>query len=352
MTRQPKDSPRRGVAAWRGVALLCVSLLGGTALVSTQSAQAGEGQAEWPPRVHAPAAGTVEVLPVQGNVYMLVGAGANITVQIGDDGVLVVDTGGASMSEAVLAAIRRLSTRPLRYIINTVEFEDHVGGNAAIADVGETIPFRAPDYAAGPQGALDVGKASVIAYLTVFHRLAGAAGAAPRIPETGWPDNTFSIPQKRLYFNGEPVVILHRPGNTDGTSIVLFRKSDVVSAGDLLDLTGYPRIDLEAGGGIERMVEALNGLIDVTVPAGNASGGTLVVPGHGRLADHAEVVYYRDMMAIVRDRVQDMIRRGLTLEQVKAARPTREYDARYGRETGPWTTERFVEAVYRSLSQS
>ncbi|MBI2185999.1 MAG: MBL fold metallo-hydrolase [Acidobacteria bacterium] len=350
MTSRTTVLRRRSGASWRVPALLSASLLAGAAVVSTQGVV--PGQPGWPPRLAAPAPGEIEVLPVQGNVYMLVGAGANITVQAGDEGVLVVDTGVAQMSEAVLAAIRRLSTRPLRYIINTVEYDDHVGGNAAIADAGETIPFRAPDYAAGPQGALDVSKASVIAFLTVFHRLAGASGTPPRIPEEGWPDNTYSIPQKRLYFNGEPIVILHRPANNDGNSVVLFRKSDVVSAGDLLDLTGYPRIDLEAGGGIDRIVESLNGLIDVTVPAANAAGGTLVVPGHGRLADHAEVVYYRDMMTIIRDRVQDMIRRGLTLEQVKAARPTREYDARYGRDTGPWTTERFVEAVYRSLIRS
>ena len=144
---------------------------------------------------------------------------------------------------------------------------------------------------------------------------------------------------------------MHQPANTDGNSIILFRKSDVVSAGDLLDLTAYPIIDLEAGGSIQAMVEALNRLIDITVPSANAAGGTLVVPGHGRISDHAEVVYYRDMITIIRDRIRDMIRKGMTLEQVKAARPTRDYDARYGKATGGWTTDMFVEAAYRSLSR-
>jgi cyclase len=239
----------------------------------------------------------------------------------------------------------------LRYIINTTERPDHTGGNAAIADVGETIPFREPNYTAGPQGALDVGRASIISYYTVLHRMGAPSGKAAPAPEAGWPDNTYSIQQKRLYFNDEPVVIMHQTANSDGNSMVLFRKSDVVSVGPMLDLTGYPFIDLEAGGSIAAMVEALNRLIDVAVPEANAAGGTKVIPSYGRIADHAEVVYYRDMMTIVRDRIQDMIKRGMTLDQVKAARPTRDWDARYGKETGAWTTTMFVEAAYRSLGK-
>ena len=330
------------------VAAACLALVTGGEVVSTQGT-AGAGQAAWPPRLDAPAPGEVRVLPVQGNVYLIVGAGANITMQAGSEGIVLVDTGLASMSAKVLAAMKTISTPPLRYIVNATEFEDHVGGNAAIADTGEIIPFREPNYTAGPQGALDTTKASVISYYTMFHRLAGPTGRTPKIPELGWPDNTYSIDQKRLHFNGEAVVILHRASNTDGNSIVFFRKSDVVSAGDLLDLTGYPVIDLEAGGSMQAVVESLNSLIDIAVPAANAAGGTLIVAGHGRIADHAEVVYYRDMMAIVRDRVQDMIKKGMTLAQVKAARPTRDYDRRYGRTTGPWTTDMFVEAVYQSV---
>jgi glyoxylase-like metal-dependent hydrolase (beta-lactamase superfamily II) len=292
----------------------------------------------------------LEIVPVQGNVYMLVGAGANITVQAGDQGVLLVDTGLATMSAKVIAAVKTISKRPLRYIVNTTHLADHTGGNAAVAATGEIIPFREPNYTAGPQGALDIHKASVISYYTVFHRMAGTTGQAPT-PEAGWPDNTYSIAQKRLYFNHEPVVITHLTANTDGNSVVLFRRSDVVSAGDLLDLTQYPRIDVEAGGSLQAVVDSLNRLIDITVPEANAGGGTLVVPAYGRIADHAEVVYYRDLTAIIRDRIQDMIKRKMTLAQVKAAAPTREYDARYGRTTGPWTTDMFVEAAYRSLSR-
>ena len=170
-------------------------------------------------------------------------------------------------------------------------------------------------------------------------------------PRTDGPTTRTPFAQKRLYFNDEPVIITHIPSNTDSNSVVLFRKSDVVSAGGLLDLTTYPVIDVAAGGSIQAIVDALNRLIDITVPASHAGGGTLVVPGHGRIADHAEVVYYRDMTTIVRDRVEDMVKKGMTLAQVKAARPSREYDARYGKQTGPWTTDMFVEAVYQSLKK-
>ena len=330
-------------------AAACLCVLGAER-VSTQANQNRAAQPVWPPKLTAPAPGEIEILPVQGNVYMLVGAGGNITVQAGQQGVLIVDTGIASMSDKVIAAIAKISPRPLRFIVNTTEREEHTGGNEKIAATGEIIPYREPNYAAGPQGALDTHRASVISFLTVFHRMAAATGQTPARPEGAWPDDTYSTPQKRLYFNDEPVVITHMTGNTDGNSVVLFRKSDVLSTGDLFDLTGYPIIDLKAGGSIQAEADALNRLIDITVPAANAAGGTLVVPGHGRISDHADVVYYRDMVSIIRDRIQDMIKRGMTLDQVKAARPTRDYDARYGKQTGTWTTDMFVEAAYRSLS--
>jgi cyclase len=335
--------------ALRTVAVASVALLASAEHVATQRAQrAGDA---WPPPLSAPARGEVQVLPVQGSVHMLVGAGANITVQSGAQGILLVDTGIAAMSDKVLAAVKTISRGPLRYIVNTTHADDHTGGNAAIAATGEIIPFREANYTAGPQGALDTHKASVISYLTVFHRMAGAGATAPPTPEAAWPDNTYSTPQKRLSFNDEPVVIIHQAANTDGNSIVLFRKSDVVSAGDLLDLSGYPRIDVESGGSIQAIVEGLNRLIEITVPSANAAGGTLVVPGHGRISDHAEVAYYRDMTTIIRDRLQDMVGKKMTIAQVKAARPTRDWDARYGTDAGPWTTEMFVDAAYRSLSK-
>lgn len=336
-----RKSSRRLILAWVAAAV-CVGMLVSTERVSTQ------GRPAWPPVLRSAPAGEVDTLHVQGNVYMLSGAGANITVQAGEQGVLVVDTGAAAMTDKVIAAIKAISKRPLRYVINTTHTPEHTGGNEKVAKTGEIIPFREVNYTAGPQGALDTKKASVISYLTVFHRL---SAVTPATHEDGWPDNTFSTSQKRLSFNNEPVVIIHTPSTTDGDSLVLFRKSDVVSAGPLLDLSGYPRIDVKAGGSIKAVVDGLNFLIDTTVPVANAAGGTLVIPAHGRVADHAEVAYYRDMNSIVRDRVQDMIDRKMTLAQVKAARPTRDWDARYGKTTGAWTTDMYVEAVFNSLAK-
>ena len=307
-------------------------------------------KAPWPPVLPGPAAGEVEVVPVQGHVYMLAGAGANITLFAGPDAMLLVDTGSEGMSDKVWAAVQSVTKKPMRYIINTSEYGDHTGGNAALAPKGKIIPLRERNYTAGPMGTLEYDRASVIAFLTVLHRMSGVGAGASARPQNSWPDNTFSTPLKRFQLSGEPIVVLHQPANTDGNSLVHFRKSDVVSAGDLVDLTGYPRIDVASGGGMQVFIEGLNRLIDIAVPADNASGGTAIIPGHGRVADLADVASYRDMMTVIRDRINDMIKRKMTLEQVRAARPTRDYDPRFGRASGEWTTDMFVAAAYRSLS--
>ena len=302
----------------------------------------------WNPPVPTGNDGQVHVLPVRGKVYMLVGAGGNITVQAGEDGVLMVDAGTASMTDKVLTVVRTISNRPLRYLINTDERDIFTGGNDKIAAAGSTIRFR---VATDPRvsDALGKDRASVISYLTVFERMSAPTGKVAPRPEEAWPDNTYSTPQKKLSFNDEAILVMHQPSGTDGNSIVHFRTDDVVSVGDLLDLTSYPFIDINAGGGINAVVDGLNRLIDITVPNRKSEAGTLVIPGRGRLADQPDVAYYREMTAIVRDRIQDMVKRGMTLAQVKAARPTRDWDPRYGKDTGPWTTDMFVEAAYRSL---
>jgi len=341
----------RPIAASMSFLLASLGFLASADYVYAQRSRSNAPETEWAPVLSGPAAGEIQVLPVQGNVYVLIGAGGNITVQVGDDGILLVDAGLASMSDEVLAVIETISSQPIRYIINTTEAEDHTGGNEAIAARGERIPWREATYASGPQAAIGSDKASVISYLTVFHRMAAPSGQTPPRPEGAWPDNTYSTPWKRLYFNDEPVIITHQPANTDGNSIVLFRKSDVVSAGDLLDLTSFPIIDVEAGGSVQQVLEALNYLISLAVPSLSSGGGTLVVPGHGRIADYAEVVYYRDMISVIHDRIQDMIRKEMTLEQTIAAGPTRGYDSLYGQDTGAWTTEMFVEAAYESFTR-
>jgi cyclase len=328
-------------------AMLCVDR------VSTQTG-AGANQPRpwaWKVPLHSVATGEVEVLPVRGKVYMIVGAGGNVTVHAGDDAVLLVDAGLESMSEKVLAAVRTISKRPIRYIVNTSEHLEHTGGNEPLAAAGSSIPFRVSSDPRVSDARLGKDRANVVSYLTVFHHMSAPTGQQASRPEGAWPDNTYSTPQKKIYLNDEPILVMHFPSNTDGNSIVHFRTSDVVSVGDLVDLTSYPVIDLKAGGSVQSIIESLNRLIDITVPNTKSEAGTLVIPGHGRLADQPDVVYYQQMVVTIRDRIQDLITKGMTLEQVKAARPTLDYDPRYGRTTGPWTTDMFIEAVYQCLKR-
>ncbi len=285
----------------------------------------------------------IKVLPVQGNVYMLVGAGGNITLQASEQGVLLVDTQFAQLSDKVLAAIRKISNRPIRYIINTHYHADHTGGNEKIADVGKTLNV-------GPGANLQRPTATIIAHINVLNRMSAPAGQQAPTPSGAWPTDTYLTAQKELYFNDEAIEIIHVPAaHTDGDSIVFFRKSDVVSAGDVFVTTGYPYFDVQAGGTINGVIDALNRIIHIAIPKHEQEGGTYIIPGHGRLCDEHDIVEYRDMVTIIRDRVQAMVKKGMTLEQVKAARPTKEYDRRYGSTTGPRTTDTFVEAVYNTL---
>jgi cyclase len=293
-------------------------------------------------------AGEVHLLPVQGNIYMLVGAGGNITVQAGEDGILLVDAGLATMSDKVLEAIRPLSKRPLVYVINTDDRGDHTGGNENIGKAGRPVPTDSQRYAVADRVAAS--HAYIVAFQTILDRMSAPTGQVSPTPEGGWPNDTYSVPQKNLYFNGEAVQIFHQPATTDGNSIVFFRRSDVISTGDIFDPTEYPIIDLKSGGSYQGVLEGLNRMKQMAVPADHQEGGTMIIPGHGRLSDSEDLDVYQQMVTIVRDRLQDMIKRGMTLEQVKAARPTRDYDPIYGSTTGNWTTDMFIEAAYKSLS--
>lgn len=289
----------------------------------------------------------VHVLPVQGNVYMLVGAGGNMAMQVGSEGILLVDTMYAGLSDKVLAAIRSVSDKPIRYIINTHVHADHTGGNEKLAKAGSTI---AGGNVVGDIGASAGEGATVIAAQQVLERMSRKDGDTPAAPPDAWPTDTYITDEKDLFFNGEAIQIFHQPNaHTDGDSIVFFRRSDVVVTGDIFVTTSYPVIDLARGGSYQGILDGLNHIIDITVPAGKQEGGTYVIPGHGRLCDEADVVEYRDMMTILRDRFLDMIKRGMTPEQFKAQRPTRDYDPLYGTDKGFWTTDKFIEAAYKSL---
>ncbi len=294
-------------------------------------------------RVAAEENAAIEVLPVRGNIYMLSIAGRNITLSVGPEGVLLVDAGLAAWVPQIMAAIQKLSNKPIRCVIDTSADDDHAGGNAAFAKLGRPVGAGGAGSALFADIAGAEPRADVYAHINVLNRLGTA-------PADGWPTSTYFNDSKELFFNDEAVQIIHQPAaHTDGDSLVFFRRSDVVSTGDLFDTTGYPRIDVERGGTIQGFIDGLNRILDITIPAQQQEGGTMVIPGHGRLCDEADVVEYRDMVTILRDRIEDMKRKGMTLEQVKAARPTRDYDGRYGATSGAWTTDQFVEAVYRSL---
>jgi len=304
-----------------------------------------------------PAGGALEVVRLQPNFYMIAGAGSNIGVQIGPEGVVLVDAGTAQLADAVVAAVKRLTDQPIRYIINTSADADHVAGNEKIARAGRSLFGAAAGggAVAGGTAANNDGAASIVAAEPVLNRMSAPTGRVSPFATALWPTETYNQRRKYMYLNGEGIEVLHQPAaHTDGDSVVFFRRSDVVAAGDILDTTRFPVIDLARGGSIQGEIDALNRLIDLAIPSiplVSQEGGTYVVPGHGYLCDQLDVVEYRDMVVIIRDRIQAMIEKGMTLDQVRTARPTFEYEPRWGAQTGFWTTAMFVEAVYNSLKE-
>jgi cyclase len=286
----------------------------------------------------------VETLPVQGKVHLLAGAGGNIAVQIGDGGVLLVDSGYEQMSSKVTAAIRKLApNRTLRTIINTTLMDAHTGGNAVLIKEGR-LNQAGPGLGQRPNEADLIGHSKLLALMTEIGR--------DKIAVERWPPSVFSGKQKDLYSNDEPVVILSVPDAvTSGDSMVWFRGSDVVATGEIFNQASFPYIDLAHGGTINGIIEGLNVLLEITVPKHNQEGGTMVIPGYGRIGDEHDVLEYRDMVTIIRDRVQAAIDKKMTVAQVKAMKPspTYEYEPRFNRDPA-WTAEMFVEAIYRNLS--
>jgi len=311
------------------VALILVCVV---ALVGVTSAQA--------PRIG--------VMPVKGNIYLLATAASNVVVQTGEEGVLLVDTGAAGMTDEILAAVRQLSSKNLSWIINTHWHADHTGGNAGLSKAGRATPQNQFGSGRSTPGALASG-ATIVSHEALLARMTAPTGKTPPMPQAAWPTATYFGEGRELYFNGEAIQVFHAPrAHTDGDSIVYFRQSDVVVAGDVFNTTSYPVIDLESGGTINGVIAGLNHLLEIAIPAEKQEGGTYVIPGHGRISDEADLVNYRDMVTIVRDRVQFLIKGGKTLNEIKAANPTAGYDRRWSVPT--WTSDMFVEAIYRTLS--
>jgi cyclase len=297
----------------------------------------------------------METLPVRGQVSMISAGGANVLVQVGSQGVLVVDTMSEPQSEQLIAVIRRLAgARPIRYVVNTHADPEFTGGNLKVAAAGAQLV--AGNFAGQVgQGAVEgvVPQAFVVAHENVLKAMSAPTGNQQPTPFGAWPTDTFFQSEKTMYFNGEGIELAHvDAASTDGDILVFFRSSDVIAAGDIYSTLGYPRIDVKRGGSVNGVIEGLNRLIDTAISEQFTEGGTRIVPGRGRISDEFDVVEYRDMVTIIRDRVDAMVKKGRSLEQVKGARPTLDWEPRYGSTTGPWTTAMFVEAVYRSLSSA
>ncbi|MBV8846559.1 MAG: MBL fold metallo-hydrolase [Bryobacterales bacterium] len=284
----------------------------------------------------------IKIFPVQGNVFLIAGDGGNIAVQKGEQGLLLVDTGNSELREKLIAALRNFSGGPIRYILNTSADSDHVGANEAIANItgsSRHIELVNTPFASAAQAI------EIIASEPVAARMNSYASEA-------WPTETYTGEKDELFFNGEAMEMFHAPAaHTDGDSIVFFRRSDVIATGDIFDTNRYPVIDLAKGGSLQGIIDGLNRVLDLAIPAKAEEGGTMVIPGHGRICDEADVLEYRDMLTIIRDRLKAMIAKAMTLEQIVAARPTMDYDPLYGATNGAWTTDMFVEAAYRSLQK-
>jgi cyclase len=306
------------------------------------------------------APGNIEVVPVRGHIYLLAGAGANITLSVGSDGVFMVDAGSPQMTDKVVAAIQQLERdlakqgqplasyappKPIRYLANTTVSSEHTGGNVKIAESGKT--FTGGNVSADLASGFANDDAAILATEKALLRMVDA-----KMPGNGQPTETYvkGIMKLSHFFNGEGIELIHMPdATTDGDSIVYFRESDVISAGDIFDMTSFPIIDIAKGGSIQGVLAALNKMDEMSEAEFRTEGGTLVIPGHGRICDLADLAYYRDMVTIIRDRVQWMMKKDMTLAQIKAAKPTEDWDGRFGQNPA-WTPDMFVEAIYKGLS--
>ncbi len=337
----------------------------------------------------SPRDGQVHVMPVQGNIYMLVADGTNIAASIGKDGIALVNSGPAPMSEKILSTLDQLAEstvarvapnncfgpgcpgtlgwsspyfnsivaspappKSLRYLMNTSAAPEFVSGNEKIAASGAVI--RAGGFGFGGAIAEPGRNALIVAHDNVLNRMSSPGGTAVAAPEAALPNETYFDQLYKLseFVNGEAVILYHAPAaTTDGDSIVFFRHSEVISAGNIFSTVSYPPIDVSKGGTIQGVIDGLNQILDIAVAEYRSQGGTWVIPGHGRLSDTADVASYRNMLVMIRDRVRDLQKKGMTIEQVKAARPSLDFDGRYGSTTGAWTTNMFIEAVYKSLQE-
>ena len=300
-------------------------------------------------------ADALDVVQIRPNFYVIGGAGGNIVMQTGPEGVILVDSGSRENADKVLATIRGVTELPIRYIINTSMDPDHVGGNDRLTRAGLSILPGAVAAGAGLNDDLvsNSGRASVLAHENVLTRMTAATGPQA-LPLPFWPTKTFAYHQYSMYLNGEGIQVIHMPAaHTDGDTIVFFRRGDVIATGDIIDTTRWPVIDIKRGGTVQGVLDALNRLMDMSilnVPLQWQADRTFLVPGHGNVYDKLDLLEYRDAVTVVRDRILALIGEKKTLAQVKAANPTLGYRSQYGTDTGPWTTDMFVETIFNELA--
>lgn len=330
--------------------------LAAAAVAAIGTAASSAAYAQRDPKGHGNEAADLHWWRLRGSVWMLVGAATNVTASVGPDGVLLVDAGGAGDGPRILAAVRSLQSRlgplglfdtpaqraanarapfdthappkPIRYVIDTGALARDTGGDA---------------YLAAHAGA------TVLTHANVLTRLVERQADFSALPADTYAGDQYKLGS---FFNGEGIRLVHAANASgDGDSIVHFRGADVIAAGDLLDMNGFPVIDVGAGGSIDGVIAGLNRILELAIPASSGEGGTLIVPAHGRVADFTDVRRYRDMLAVIRDQVQALIDKGLTRQQVVNEQPAFGYAARYGSKSGEWTTRMFIDAVYKSLEK-